>query len=441
MDTIVFEFWGGDVTTGELILVGIVLLLFAYLLRYIFSKKLTTFLASKQITPTEKSKFRFRSLLFISLLLVWTIIKTIGITFVITEVNGQYVNLSLIIEALAIITFAALLDWFISYVFIRDFFIKRANRYKKESTVVHDANDKKATRLVQFIVYLYVIRMMLLRFDLDIVLFQRVIQKEIFTVTLSDVIIAILIILIARLLVWFVTQVTLFSVYKNKKMDVGAQYAINQLVTYVIYVVAIIMAMEQVISDMKVIYGGAAALLVGVGLGLQQTFNDFFSGLVLLFERTVMVGDIVEMDGRVGKVLRIGLRSSLIETRQNVSLLVPNSKLVNEFVVNWTHYDDIVRFDINVGVAYGSDTALVKDLLIRSLKVDERVLPMPLPFVRFNDFGDSALHFTVYFFSRNSMNIEDVKSEVRFEMDKLFRANNISIPFPQTDVWLRNSGK
>jgi len=185
------------------------------------------------------------------------------------------------------------------------------------------------------------------------------------------------------------------------------------------------------LSDMSLIYGGAAALLVGVGLGLQQTFNDFFSGLVLLFERSVMVGDILEIDGKVGRVLKIGLRASRIETRDSVSMLVPNSKLVNEAVVNWTHYDNIVRFQTDVNVAYGSDGVVVKGLLLQAAANVKDILEKPEPFVRLNDFGDNGLLFTVYFFTDKVMTAENVRSEVRFEVEQLFRKNNIVIPFPQ----------
>ena len=119
-------------------------------------------------------------------------------------------------------------------------------------------------------------------------------------------------------------------------------------------------------------------------------------------------------------------------------MVVPNSKLVNDNVINWSHYSNRVRFEVTVGVAYGSDTALVKEILLSVVNDHDDVMPYPIPFVRFNDFGDSALLFTVYFFSRNFMFIENVKSDIRFEIDKRFRANHITIPFPQRDVWFKN---
>ena len=185
---------------------------------------------------------------------------------------------------------------------------------------------------------------------------------------------------------------------------------------------------------MSILLGGAAALLVGIGLGLQQTFNDFVSGLVLLFERSVSVGDVLEVDGEVGTVREIGLRSTRMETRGNIDLLVPNHKLVNEKVTNWNHHTDKVRFHIKVGVAYGSDTAVVKDLLMKAVTENPYIIDYPVPFVRFEDFGESSLDFTLYFFSKNLLVIEDIKSDIRLEIDRLFREAGVVIPYPQRVV-------
>ncbi len=300
-------------------------------------------------------------------------------------------------------------------------------------------NKQKKKNQVFFIAILYIIDFIIIKGDLDFTLFTSNISGEIVAVQLSHVVNAFIIITTARLIAWFITNISLQTLYQKKEFEEGSQFAINQLIKYVIFVVAAFMALDQVVTDMKVIYGAGAALLVGIGLGLQQTFNDFFSGLVILFERSVMVGDILEMDGQVGRVLKIGLRASRIETRNSVSMLVPNSKLVNESVINWTHFDNIVRFQIDIGVAYGSDTTLVKNLLLESTKTNPHILTEPAPFVRLNDFGDNALSMTLYFFSTYVMRAEDVKSGVRFEIDNLFRANNVTIPFPQRDVWIRQS--
>ena len=179
-------------------------------------------------------------------------------------------------------------------------------------------------------------------------------------------------------------------------------------------------------------------MLVGIGLGLQQTFNDLISGIILLFERSVEVGNVVELNGgMIGTVRRIGLRTSLIETRENISVIVPNSKLITDIVTNWSHNDDKARFLIQIGVAYGTDTQLVKKLLLKIARDNVYVLSNPGPTVRFTNFGDSSLDFNLIFWSRNFLVIEDIKSDLRFEINQVFLDNKINIPFPQRDVWIR----
>jgi small-conductance mechanosensitive channel len=180
------------------------------------------------------------------------------------------------------------------------------------------------------------------------------------------------------------------------------------------------------------------ALLVGVGIGLQQTFNDFFSGILLLFERSIEIGDWVEIDGLVGKVMRIGLRTSIVQTRDNRSVIVPNSKLVVNNVTSWSHGDDVARFDVAVGVAYGSDTELVKNLLLRAAAEQPKVMENPAPFVRMVQFGNSSLDFEIHFWTDEFMFIEDLKSDIRFSIDRLFRENKVVIPFPQSDIWIKS---
>ncbi|MFZ1751985.1 MAG: mechanosensitive ion channel domain-containing protein [Saprospiraceae bacterium] len=436
MNQEIFSLSGFDVTVFQLILCA------AIVLGSIFIYHRITRLAITDLTDIDVVKPNILGLkirLFFTLIFMATllILRLLNFDLMVWEIDEFSFTLNHIIEILALFSMALLFDWFISHVIIRNKFLKR--EIPKRTNFQQDHNNEfRATKLVRYIVYLYLGQILLKRLELDAVLFQREIKKELFTIHLSDLLVAIMIVLAARVIVWFITQVTLYRMYRKADMDEGIQYAINQLVMYIIYVVAILFAMNRLVSDMSIIYGGAAALLVGIGLGLQQTFNDFFSGLVLLFERTVMVGDILEVDGQVGRILKIGLRASRMETRNSVSLLIPNSKLVNQAVTNWTHYDNIVRFQVDVSVAYGTDTEVVRDLLMKASAKVHDVLKTPLPFVRLNHFGDNGLEFSLYFFSTNVMTAENVRSDVRFEIDKLFREHDISIPFPQRDVWFKN---
>jgi small-conductance mechanosensitive channel len=233
-------------------------------------------------------------------------------------------------------------------------------------------------------------------------------------------------------------NIFLDSFYRNKKMNIGSQYAFNQLLKYIIFTVATLYILDTVGVKLTVIWGGAAALLIGAGFGLQQTFNDFFSGILLLFERTVEVGDVVQLaDGLIGTVRKIGLRTSFVQTFDDRTVIVPNSQLVVNDVINFSHTDEKARFVVAVGVAYGSDTELVKQLLFEAAKVHDKVIKFPVPFVRFVDFGDSSLNFELHFWSRELVRIDDVRSDLRFKIDQLFREHDIVIPFPQRDVWFK----
>lgn len=258
-----------------------------------------------------------------------------------------------------------------------------------------------------------------------------------FQVNIVQLIIAFFIITGARILLWVIGRF-LNRYFKRQHVDAGRQYAFKQFIKYIVYTIAVLMALEAIGIQLSVIWGGAAALMVGIGLGLQQTFNDLISGLILLIEGSVEVGDIIKVDGLVGKVESINMRTSKIMTRDNVSILVPNSKLVGENAVNWSHAPTPSRFQVRVGVAYSSDVDLVTSLLLKAVNEHPKVLDTPAPGVQFIDFGSSSLDFDLHFYSHEYMGIEWIKSDVRYKITRLFREHKVEIPFPQQDLWLRN---
>ncbi len=258
-----------------------------------------------------------------------------------------------------------------------------------------------------------------------------------FVFRVHNLVYVVLIYFLVRVVIWIIDQI-LSSYYERDQVDVGARYAINQVVRYVVFTIAILAAVQALGFDLTLIWGGAAALLVGFGLGLQHTFNDLVSGLLLLVERTVEVGDTLDIDGTIGKVERIGIRVSHVRSRDDITVLVPNSKLVTSKVVNWTSQREATRFQVTVGVAYGSNTSQVKKILLEVANHHELVEPYPSPVVIFKDFGSSSLDFEVNFWSKELMRIEVVKSDLRFAIDDRFRKDKIEIPFPQRDVWFKN---
>ena len=256
---------------------------------------------------------------------------------------------------------------------------------------------------------------------------------------LDRILVALLIIALGRFLIRTFQKQVLNRILRRREVDAGRQYTISRLVEYVGFVLVVLLAIRvSNVADLTSLWLGSAALLVGVGLGLQQTFNDFFSGLIILLEGTVEVGDVVVVDNIVGRVKKIGLRTSMVTTRDNVVIIIPNSHLVVDNVVNWTHDSVLARFQVGVGVAYGSDLSLVKKILLQAADEHDKVLDRPEPSVMFLDFGNSSLDFQLHFFSKEFFRIEVVKSDIRFRIDERFREHGVEIPFPQRDLWLRN---
>ena len=179
---------------------------------------------------------------------------------------------------------------------------------------------------------------------------------------------------------------------------------------------------------------GSAALLVGIGLGLQQTFNDIVSGIILLSERTIKIGDILEIDDEIIKIEQIGLRTSKGMNRDEISVIIPNSLITTNKVINWSHQSMMTRFRIRVGVAYGSDVNLIIKLLEESALEHPDISKQEHVEARLVDFGNSSLDFQILFFSKNIFRIEKVKSDIRKIIYRKFNENKITIPFPQMDV-------
>lgn len=221
-------------------------------------------------------------------------------------------------------------------------------------------------------------------------------------------------------------------------------HSLRLLLTYLIWLVAIVSALRTLGIDVTYMLAGSAALLVGLGLGLQQTFNDIMSGIIILLEGTIRVGDVLELEGLVGRVTEIKLRTSTVNSRDGMNVIVPNHRFINENVVNWTHNNMVNRFRITVGVAYGSDEQLVHRLLKDCAERHADVItnePEKAVVVRLIGFGDSSLDFELLFWSRNAFRIEQTKSDIRFAILKAFREGGVTIPFPQRDVHLIPSPK
>ena len=203
---------------------------------------------------------------------------------------------------------------------------------------------------------------------------------------------------------------------------------------WVVYLIILLITFHSIGINVTAVFAASAALLIGVGLALQTLFQDIIAGVLILIDQSVHVGDIIEVDGKVGRVIDLKLRTTRAVTIDNKVLIIPHHLYLETSLYNWTQNGTVTRESVSVGVAYGSDVQLVKKLLLQAASTNIDVLNTPEPTVLFEDFGDSALNFKLIFSLNNSFKAQFPSSEIRFEIDKLFRENNIKIPFPQRDI-------
>ena len=225
---------------------------------------------------------------------------------------------------------------------------------------------------------------------------------------------------------------------RRLKLDAGATQAMQTFSFYALLAAFTLMALKAVHFPLTAFTFLGGALAIGVGFGSQNVMNNFISGLILMLERPVRAQDVVEIDGAHGVIQKIGPRSTQIRSTDGRHIVVPNSFFLESNVVNWTLSDDLMRTKVSVGVAYGSPTRQVKQLIEEVIRAEPLVLNSPAPNVIFDAFADNSLNFDVYFWvkARSPMSVKDVESRIRFRIDDVFREHNITIAFPQRDVHL-----
>lgn len=223
---------------------------------------------------------------------------------------------------------------------------------------------------------------------------------------------------------------------QKRHLDESATYVISQIVKYLLVVLGIGLSLESIGFELNIILTSTAALFVGIGLGLQHLFDDFISGLILLIDRTIKVNDIIEVDKIVGRVVAVRLRYTEVYTRDRYHLLIPNSKITRERLINWTHRHPHARFEILITVAYQSDPELVKRILLDCAAKHPSVLKQPQPNVQVFDFQDSGLQFRLLIFSNEIFGIDDVRSDLRTAILQALQSHQIVIPYPQRHIYL-----
>lgn len=229
----------------------------------------------------------------------------------------------------------------------------------------------------------------------------------------------------------------LFRQVKQHRIDTSVYYAIYQLTRYFAVVIALGVMLEALGIRLNFLIASAAVLMVGVGIGLQHLFEDFISGIILLVDRTIKVNDVIQVEQIIGRVLAIKLRYTEVLSRDRYHLLIPNSKITRDKVINFTHQNAPVRFDILVNVAFESDAHLVEKLLLTCAENHAEVEESPAPSVQLFDFQDSGVQFRLLFYSKDAYGIDTIKSQLRVAIIETFRKHQIVIPFPQREVHLK----
>lgn len=272
---------------------------------------------------------------------------------------------------------------------------------------------------------------------------QNLLEQKLFSLSkdteirVSNVLGAILIFILARIGVFYFKKFFVKTGETSRlPLDQGRRMAVFQIGKYILYLITLLLVLTSLNINLSVLVASSAALFVGIGLALQNTFSDIAAGIVILVDRTVEVGDMVMIDSLKleGRVIEIRLRSTVVETLDLMTVIVPNSKFTTTNVINWSFNDRETRFRVKVGVAYGSNVGLVRKVMVQAAQGHGLILKKPEPRVRFTEFGDSSLNFELLFWTNRVLEYEDIKSDLRFKIEADFRKNDVIIPFPQRDL-------
>ena len=271
---------------------------------------------------------------------------------------------------------------------------------------------------------------------------KQVVEAEValgdLNMSLEGVLLSTLILYLTRLVVQIGRALINETILEKRRLEQGLKDSILTIISYLTWGLGLMLALGTLgvnATSLAVVFG---ALSIGIGFGLQTIFNNFISGLILLFERPIQVGDTIEINGLWAKVLKINVRATVVQTYDNASVIIPNSELISQQVTNWSFKDKRMRRHLEVGVAYGSDIDLVEKTLFDIVTIHKKVLKHPEPQVLFIDHADSALIFRLRFW----VNIDDywsAPSEIRREIDRRFRKQKIEIAFPQRDIHIRST--
>lgn len=253
---------------------------------------------------------------------------------------------------------------------------------------------------------------------------------------------SILIVILVFVSTFFFLKLFRKIIYRTLSSEAKLKFkSIFSFFNYFVYTIVILLSFQNVGVDLTAVFAASAALLVGVGLALQTFIQDIISGVFIIVDQSVHVNDIIEVDGQIGKVENIKLRTTRAVTRENKVLIIPNHKFMTSILFNWTENGVITKEFVEIGVSYNSDAKQVTSILLDIANKHKSILSNPEPIIIFNDFGDNAIIFQLYFALNSSFASNIVKSDLRYEIFEEFHKHNIEIPFPQRTLTFVNPPK
>ena len=254
---------------------------------------------------------------------------------------------------------------------------------------------------------------------------------------------SVLYIIIFLILLFYVTaklrNLIVDRLLAGSSVEIGVRQAVGSIIRYIVIAIGLVIILQTAGIDVSSLTILAGALGIGVGFGLQNITNNLVSGIIILLERPIKVGDRIEVGKVIGDVLKISLRATTVRTNDNIAIIVPNSDFVSSTVTNWSYTDRDVRFNIPVGVSYNSDPEVVRRILVEVADDHPGVLKEPKPDVIFEEFGESSLNFLLRVWTREYITRPFIlRSELNFAIKKKFKEHGIEIPFPQRDLHIRS---
>ena len=259
------------------------------------------------------------------------------------------------------------------------------------------------------------------------------------SITLASILKLVLLVAVVILAESVLRRVFMQRVLTRTQLDEGMRFAIARISGYLFITLGLYLSLTFVGIDLSSLAVLAGAIGVGLGFGLQNIVHNFISGVIILAERPIAIGDRVEVNGVAGQVTRINLRSTIVVTNDNISVIVPNSNFISDPVVNWSHGDPKVRINVPVGIAYGSDVEKFRRVMMEVALAQPEVLHDPKPNIFFIGFGESSLDFEVGVWTAEMLrNPKRFRSELNYAIEAALRRNQIEIPFPQRDLHIRS---